>query len=77
MEPKVVTPNMHLNCHLKEPIENFGPLHAFWLFSYETFNGVLGSYQNNNKSIVPQLMNKFSQENPPSEFVDDFNAFCG
>ena len=59
---KAVTPNMHLHAHLKEAIEDFGPLHAFWLFSYERFNGVLGNYPNNNKSIEPQLMNRFCQD---------------
>ena len=54
-----ITPNMHLHGHLKEDIHAFGPIHAFWLFAYETFNGILGSYPNNNKSIESQLMKKF------------------
>ena len=43
----VITPNMHLHGHLKDVIEDYGPLHCFWLFSYERFNGILGNYPNN------------------------------
>lgn len=38
-----ITPNMHMHCHLKSVILDFGPLYAFWLFSYERFNGILES----------------------------------
>ena len=31
----VVTPNMHLHCHLKQSLYDYGPIHNFWLFSYE------------------------------------------
>ena len=37
----VVTPNMHLHCHLRSCILDFGPLHGFWCFPYERYNGVL------------------------------------
>ena len=76
---KAVTPNMHMHAHLKEVILDYGPLHAFWLFSYERFNGILGNYPNNNKCIESQLMNKFLQDsillslNPPQEFENDFD----
>lgn len=61
-------------------IDDFGPLHSFWLFSYERFNRILGNYPNNNKAIEPQLMKKFLQDNAllsiglPSEFYDDFSV---
>ena len=63
----LITPNMHMHGHLKAVIEDFGPLHSFWLFAYERFNGILGSYPNNNKSIEPQLTKRFLQT-PPSEY---------
>lgn len=44
---------------MKTVVDDFGPLHGFWLFAYERYNGVLGNYPNNNKSIEPQLMKKF------------------
>jgi len=44
---KAVTPNMHLHCHLKECVTDCGPVHAFWCFSFEHFNGILGTIQVN------------------------------
>lgn len=38
------TPNMHLHCHLKDIIKDYGPIHSFWCFSFERYNGILGSY---------------------------------
>ena len=40
---QAITPNMHMHGHLSDVIEDFGPLHAFWLFSYVRFNGILGN----------------------------------
>ena len=54
---------MHLHCHLRSCIEDFGPLHGFWCFQYERYNGVLGQIPNNNKSIEIQLMNRFVNDN--------------
>ncbi|OAD79051.1 hypothetical protein PHYBLDRAFT_62186 [Phycomyces blakesleeanus NRRL 1555(-)] len=34
-----VTPNMHLHLHLGECVHDFGPIYAFWLFSFERYNG--------------------------------------
>ena len=52
------TPNMHLHCHLKEIILDYGPIHTFWCFSFERYNGILGSIQTNNRSIELQIMRK-------------------
>ena len=30
-----ITPNMHMHCHLIDVLKNYGPIHGFWLFSYE------------------------------------------
>ena len=38
-----VTPNMHLHCHLSGCIEDYGPIFGFWLFSFERYNGMLGT----------------------------------
>ena len=46
---KAVTPNMHLHCHLKECVIDCGPVHAFWCFSFEQFNGILGAMQVNGR----------------------------
>ena len=55
---KVVTPNMHLRCHLKERVIDCGPVHAFWCFSFERFHGILGTMQVNGRSVETELMRK-------------------
>ena len=67
---------MHLHMHLKECIQDYGPLHGFWLHAFERYNGILGSLSNNNFSIEVQLMNRFVHDNivcstpNPSEFSE-------
>ena len=39
--PEVCTPNMHMACHLKDCMSDYGLLSAFWCFSFERYNGVL------------------------------------
>ena len=51
-----VTINMHLHCHLKDCVLDYGPVHAFWCFSFERFYGILGSTPTNGRSIGVQLM---------------------
>ena len=53
------TPNLHLHMHLKYCIADFGPSHSFWCFSFERYNGLLGSYSTNKKAIEVQVMRKF------------------
>jgi hypothetical protein len=38
----VITPNLHLSLHLATCSRDFGPLYAFWCFSFERINGILG-----------------------------------
>ena len=54
------TPNMHLHLHLKNCLLDYGPVYAFWCFSYERFNGILGAYHVNNHDIAIQLMRRFT-----------------
>ena len=56
-----ITPNMHLHCHLYECITDYGPLHSFWCFAFERYNGILGSMPNN-RYIESQLMQRFLRE---------------
>ena len=49
-------PYKHLHCHLKECVIDCRPVHAFWCFSFERFNGILGAMQVNGKSVELQLM---------------------
>ena len=46
-----VTPNMHVHCHLCSCINDYGPLHGFWLYAFECYNGLLGPMPHTNHSI--------------------------
>ena len=73
--------NMHLHCHLKECVEDYGPVYGFWCFAFERFNGVLGSTITNNRSVEIQLMRKFLSEQfvsnvtLPNDFREHFSSF--
>ena len=73
-----ITPNMHMHCHLSDCIYDYGPLHGFWLYAFERYNGILGSMPNNNRSIEIQLMGRFLRESEvlsaayPCDYYDDF-----
>lgn len=78
----VITPNMHMHCHLREVLLDYGPVYSFWCFSYERYNGILGSQPNNNKVIEAQLMQRFLSDNLayslacPSHFHEEFDQLC-
>ena len=57
--PDYCTPNMHMHLHLKECITSFGPVYGFWAFSFERYNGILGSYHTNNRAVTITMMRKF------------------
>ena len=52
-------PNLHLHCHMKDCLLDFGPATAFWLFAFERMNGILGSFHISNKAVEVQLFRKF------------------
>ncbi|KAI0364850.1 hypothetical protein BV20DRAFT_955421 [Pilatotrama ljubarskyi] len=43
-------PNHHLSLHLYEFLLLFGPVHAWWAFPFERFNGLLQRLNTNNKT---------------------------
>ena len=61
--PSIIRPNMHLHAHLRQCIADYGPLHEFWAFPFERYNGLLGDLPNNKRSIEVQMMNRFIQDN--------------
>ena len=71
----------NLRGHLKECIEDYGPVYSFWCFAFERYNGILGSACFNNRSIEIQLMRKFICEqfvfnvSLPEEHSETFTAF--
>lgn len=50
------TPNMHLHMHLSQCLLDYGPVHSFWCFPFERYNGLLGAYHTNKKSIETQII---------------------
>ena len=73
-----ITPNMHMHAHLCECILDYGPLHGFWLFSFERYNGVLGRITTN-RSVEHQFMQRFLEDNDflsvpnPIKFNEEFS----
>ena len=41
-DPEMIIPNIHLSLHLTECCRDYGPLYAFWCYSFERMNGILG-----------------------------------
>lgn len=75
-----VTPNMHMHMHLASCVRDYGPVYSFWLFSFERYNGHLGSLPNNNRSIEIQLMRRFNRDSFvssmsfPDLYQDEFSS---
>lgn len=78
----MITPNMHMHCHMRDILLDYGPVYSFWCFLYEHYNGILGKQPNNNKEIEPQLMQRFLADNfvfsleSPTSFQQDFDTVC-
>ena len=76
-----VTPNMHLHTHLVDCVLDYGPVYAFWLFSFEGCNGIHGEFKTNQWSVQIRIMrnftcNQFIQDMPlPSVFKNVFHPF--
>ena len=57
-----LTCNMHLHRHLHSVLLDYGPVFGFWLFSFERYNGQIGSTLTNNRSVEIQFMRDFLKE---------------
>ncbi len=74
----IVTPNMHLHCHLRECLLDYGPVYNFWLFSFERYNGIFENFPSSTRSLEVQLMHRFlsdfflSEFNVPEAFHSEF-----
>ena len=79
---EVITPNMHLHCHLKEVILDHGPISSFWCFGFEHFNSILVSTTTNKRSVEIQVMRRLTisrsldNSNLPVCFRDEFLGHC-
>ena len=82
---KFLTCNMHLHCHLHSVLLDYGPVFGFWLFSFERYNGQLGSSRTNNRSVEIQFMRDFLKErflipcsgNLPTVYQEEFLPVFG
>ncbi|CDO72542.1 hypothetical protein BN946_scf184983.g25 [Trametes cinnabarina] len=45
-----LVPNNHISLHLRECLELFGPVHAWWAYPFERFNGLLQGLNTNSKA---------------------------
>ena len=52
------TPNMHLACHLRESLIDYGPLAAFSAYSFECYNGALERIKTSWNGPEKQVLNK-------------------
>ncbi|CDO75087.1 hypothetical protein BN946_scf185010.g12 [Trametes cinnabarina] len=43
-------PNNHISLHLRQCLELFGPVHAWWAYPFERFNGLLQKLNTNSKA---------------------------
>jgi len=55
------TPNMHMQLHIATCIEDYGPIYSFWLFGFERYNGMVGSFFYSNRSVEEEIMRKISR----------------
>ncbi|RHZ77746.1 hypothetical protein Glove_173g75 [Diversispora epigaea] len=55
--------------HLSTSSYNFGPLYAFWYFSFERMNGILNSLPNSHRQIELELMCRLINNNRINEMI--------
>ncbi|KAL1927706.1 hypothetical protein VTP01DRAFT_3527 [Rhizomucor pusillus] len=67
---EIVTSNMHLYCHLHQTLTDFGPIYAFWLFSYERYNGILVNFNTNQRmTFEVTYMKRFIEYARAEDFI--------
>ena len=69
-----ITPNMHTHLHLATTILDFGPVHSYWLFSFERYNGIVKSIATNHKD---RFENTFMQTFLEMTFAEAFISNSG
>lgn len=63
------TPNLHMACHLKDSLLDYGPFPAFWCFSFERFNGTLEGMCKSWITPEKQMSSKFLN----MQYLDSLN----
>ena len=62
---------MYMHCHLSSCVREFGPLHTYWLFPFERYNGSLESQPINYCAVELQLIRRFQNDNLIRCFQND------
>ena len=74
------TPNMHMACHISENMHDYGPLAAFWAFSFERYNGILENLKLSWCGPEKQMLKKFlsiqSQQKLQNKMMTYFLNHC-
>ncbi|OAD81574.1 hypothetical protein PHYBLDRAFT_162168 [Phycomyces blakesleeanus NRRL 1555(-)] len=65
-----ITPNMHLHMHLHESMLSFGPVYAFWLYSFERYNGKLKNIKTNRHNGLEVTFMRVFLEKALIEFLE-------
>ena len=65
------TPNIYMQVHLTQVVQEYGPLYALWLFAFERYNGVLGDINTNNMQIEGQIMARFLEASLADSLQDE------
>ena len=65
-----VTPNMHLHLHLRDVLQDFGPVYSVWLFAFERYNGIVKDADTNQKDCFKlTFMKRFIEKTGALDFV--------
>ncbi len=54
---------------IKEVILDYGPIHEFWCYSFERFNGMLGNQPTNKQFLIDNASHTYDF---PTDFKEDF-----
>ena len=68
---KFLAINAHLHLHLQNIFKDYGSCYGYWLFTFERYNGILGKYHINQRSVEIQLMRKFIETMDIKSVVSD------
>ena len=60
-----LVPNHHMALHLRECLEMFGPVQAWWTFPFERYNGILAKLNKNNKPGQYSVFHQYFGANFP------------
>ena len=57
--PENCSPNMHMSCHIKDCMFDYGPISSFWCFAFERYNGTLERMKKSWNCPEKQMFTKF------------------